>query len=104
MKCLQAEQKHCHDVCTAQVNYIHLQPILINQIQPTPEVEDQCTGHFRTRNTQAQYVASLIATEGITALLLPIVNFLTCVQPVQVDTHRAAAPTQVLRCSWPHVL
>ena len=90
MKHLQAEQKQYHNVCTVQVSYIHLQPVLANLIQPMPEAEDQCTGHFKPRNTQAQYVVSLIATRGLTAPMLPVVNSLTCVQPVQVDTHRAA--------------
>ena len=71
MKQLQAEQKQYQGSCTVQVCYIPLQPVLTYLIQPIQEVEDRYAGHFMQRNTQAQYVASSIATEGITAHMLP---------------------------------
>lgn len=45
--------------------------------------------------TQVQYVASSIVIEGTSAPMPPITNFLMCVQPVWVATHR---PVVLLKC------
>ena len=99
MRHSQEEPKQYHDAHTAQASYIHQQPVPINPFRAIPEVGDQCAGHSKQESSQVQCVASSIATKGILAPLLPIVNSLTYVQPVLVVTLRAVVLIQVPTCS-----